>query len=186
MTLSLTPTERRILAALLDPSLSLLSIIERLGISIDDLLAAASSPAVRESLESLGQLTTLRARAISAQAALTALEDISRASDDPVERRRAATTLIRASVPPSRSVPRDRSESPPSAAAPAPPPAADSTPAVFPSPLADPFDRAPAVPFAPLNLSSLPLSRAKPITRPRTATDLFSRAGLGTPSFAPT
>jgi hypothetical protein len=87
------------------------------GLSTEDLLAMATSPAIRDALQAIADFNALRANAIASPARLTALDalaEIAASSDDPLERRRAASAFIRSTratggLPPSAH-PRERAD----------------------------------------------------------------------------
>lgn len=104
---SLTPAEARILDALLadpadGPPVPTLALARALGLSTSDLLAFATSPAVNASLEAIRQtfaaIAALRFHALRTLAVNT-LAAVAASAPNPVERRRAASTLLRATCP---------------------------------------------------------------------------------------
>jgi hypothetical protein len=87
------------LSALLSSSLPISDLAASLNLSIPDFLTLYQSPDFQTQLAAIDDLTQARLRIHSAQARLTAiqaLESLTRSAQDPVERRRAAASLMRA------------------------------------------------------------------------------------------
>ncbi len=87
------------LSALLSSTLPISDLAASLGLSIPDFLDLYQSPDFQSQLTAIDDLTQTRLRIQSAQARLTAiqaLESLTKAATDPIERRRAAASLMRA------------------------------------------------------------------------------------------
>lgn len=120
---AITSHDRRLLALILDP-IPFADLLERSGLAIDQLLDWADSPPIRRLLERLQRFADLRTGLTAAHAgpaAASTLAALLQSSDNPVEQRRLANTLLRAGRPtrPSRS--RNTAGEQPSANAPANP-----------------------------------------------------------------
>ncbi len=94
------------LSALLSSTLPISDLAASLDLSIPDFLNLYQSPDFQSQLTAIDDLTQTRLRIQSAQARLTAihaLESLTKSAQDPVERRRAAASLMRATAVPSKS-----------------------------------------------------------------------------------
>ncbi len=91
-----------LLSLILSSTLSLPDLAASLGVSVRDVLSLCQSPDVQAQLDAIDHLTRTRLRIHSAQARLTAiqaLESLATSAAAPVERRRAASNLVRVTSP---------------------------------------------------------------------------------------
>jgi hypothetical protein len=117
--------DRDLLALVLSPS-SLPELLERSGMPIDRFLDWFDSPPIRRILDRLQGFATFRTTlkaSLAGPVAATALSTLLETADNPVERRRLASTLIRTGKPARRS----RASAEPSPQAGEPPPPSSGT-----------------------------------------------------------
>ncbi len=108
--LALDGPDAELLRDFLEGGLDLSLLARRFELTPDDLIRWFNQPAVAQRLTILSELAHAAADLRAAQArqtSITALEHIARTAEDPIEKRRAATALLRlAARPPSQSEPK--------------------------------------------------------------------------------
>jgi len=193
VTSSLPAADAALLTLFLQLHLNLEALAERTALSILGLLAWADSPPIRATLDALARLrqeSLDKSLTAARLQALATLAEIARSSEDPIERRRAATAILRRR-PPTQGA----TDVPPWARqCPAPPAAAPTTEGSPTSPLEGEVDprsgsgegaRTPHAPFssshaitpdspAPILSQALATLRARPHPTPVQLTDALS------------
>ncbi len=99
---SLSPADLLLLAAFLNPALTLTDLADEAGLTFTELLAWASRPEIEAELDALRTLAAMRSELHAStlhSPALATLTSLLESADSPVESRRIATTVVRATAP---------------------------------------------------------------------------------------